>query len=272
MRVGDVMLRKYPRTRHIGASRVQRGDEDLTVAPFEAIKGRWVVVEEKMDGANCALGFDDAGELRLHSRGHFLMGGPRERHFALLKQWAATHEDAWFGSLEGRYVCYGEWMYAKHTVFYDALPHYFLEFDVLDVESGNFLSTGRRAAVLRGVPVTPVRVLFEGILQKEEELAHLLGRSAFKTESCNQRLRAAAIRLGLDAEEALHQTDASDRMEGLYIKVEEEGVVKERYKFVRGDFRSRVADSESHWLARPIVPNELMAGVDLFGAPGGGGV
>jgi hypothetical protein len=54
-------------------------------------------------------------------------------------------------------------------------------------------------------------------------------------------------------------------MEGLYIKVEEEGVVKERYKFVRGDFLSRIADSESHWMARPIVPNELAAGVDLFG-------
>jgi hypothetical protein len=36
---------------------------------------------------------------------------------------------------------YGEWVYAKHTVFYDKLPHYFLEFDILETKTGAFLST-----------------------------------------------------------------------------------------------------------------------------------
>jgi hypothetical protein len=202
--------------------------------------------------------------MRLQSRGHFLTGGPRERQFALFKQWAAAHAEAWFDALGGRYVCYGEWMYAKHTVFYDALPHYFLEFDVLDGERGEFLDTARRREVLRGVPVVGVRVLFEGVLEREEELEGLLGASAFKSARCNERLREVARGLGLDVEEVLRQTDLSERMEGLYLKVEEEGVVKERYKFVRRDFLSRIADSESHWMARPIVPNGLMAGVDLF--------
>ena len=47
-------------------------------------------------------------------------------------------------------------------------------------------------------------------------------------------------------------------MEGLYLKVEEEGIVKERYKFIRPDFLTAVIESESHWLARPIIPNELV--------------
>ena len=54
-------------------------------------------------------------------------------------------------------------------------------------------------------------------------------------------------------------------MEGLYIKVEEEGRVVERYKFIRASFLTTVLDSGSHWLRRPILPNQLDAGVDLFG-------
>ena len=54
-------------------------------------------------------------------------------------------------------------------------------------------------------------------------------------------------------------------MEGLYLKVEEEGRVVGRYKYVRADFLTAVVDSGTHWLKRPIVPNLLRDGVDLFG-------
>jgi hypothetical protein len=53
-------------------------------------------------------------------------------------------------------------------------------------------------------------------------------------------------------------------MEGLYIKVEQGGTVAERYKYIRASFLSAVLDSGSHWLDRPIVPNQLSSGVDLF--------
>ncbi len=59
-------------------------------------------------------------------------------------------------------------------------------------------------------------------------------------------------------------------MEGLYLKVEEGGVVQARYKFVRQDFVTRITDSDSHWLSRPIVPNQLREGADIFSSAGGG--
>ncbi len=49
-----------------------------------------------------------------------------------MKAWAGAAQRELREALGGRYVMYGEWLYAKHTVFYDALPHYFFEFDVLD--------------------------------------------------------------------------------------------------------------------------------------------
>lgn len=76
-------MHKYPRTPHLEGSRLQPGDEDLDSVPFAAIRGRYVVVEEKIDGANAGIRFDGAGELYLQSRGHFLTGGPREKHFNL---------------------------------------------------------------------------------------------------------------------------------------------------------------------------------------------
>ena len=63
---------KYPRTPHLQGSRLQPGDEDLSQRPFSDIAGRHVVLEEKIDGANCAISFSQDGELRLQSRGHFL--------------------------------------------------------------------------------------------------------------------------------------------------------------------------------------------------------
>jgi hypothetical protein len=53
-------------------------------------------------------------------------------------------------------------------------------------------------------------------------------------------------------------------MEGLYIKVEEAEIVRARYKFVRASFLTAVSQSGSHWLSRPIIPNQLAAGVDIF--------
>ena len=43
---------KYPRTRHIEGSKKQVGDEDLDYISFKEIKGFYVVLEEKVDGAN----------------------------------------------------------------------------------------------------------------------------------------------------------------------------------------------------------------------------
>jgi len=55
------------------------------------------------------------------------------------------------------------------------------------------------------------------------------------------------------------------RWRGLYVKVEADGRVLERYKLLRASFLDTVAQSGSHWLDRPIVPNQLRPGVDLFG-------
>jgi hypothetical protein len=256
---------KYPRTHHLEGSRLQPGDEDLDSAPFAHIAGRFLVVEEKYDGSNAGLRFDADGRLWLQSRGHFLAGGEREKQFHLFKQWAHTHAPQFHAVLSDRYVLFGEWLYAKHTMFYDRLPHYFLEFDVLDSTDGGFLSTQRRRELLAGLPLVSVPVLRMGPAQSLKELTDLIGPSPAKGPDWRQRLVEAAAAQGMDGDRVWSETDHSDLMEGLYIKVEEEGRVVERFKFVRASFLVAVGDSGSHWLKRPVLPNQLRADVDLFG-------
>ena len=251
------MIYKYPRTPHIEGSRLQPGDEDLSQIRFESIKGKYLVIEEKVDGANSAISFSEDGELLLQSRGHYLTGGYRERHYNFMKQWANYHRDIFFEILGTRYIMYGEWLYAKHTIFYDALPNYFLEFDIMDRETGIFLDTPARHKLLKGSPVKSVPVLGEGSYTSEKEILKLIGPSKYITVNQRENLYNAAVKLGLDPERSLKDTDLSGLMEGLYIKVEENGRVVDRMKFVRAEFLQRVDFSETHWIDRPIIPNQL---------------
>lgn len=253
---------KYPRTRHIRGSRTQPGDEDLTDTPFAELQGLSLVVEEKVDGANSGISFDANGNLLLQSRGHYLTGGGRERHFDRMKRWAWEHAAALQVVLADRYVMYGEWLHAKHTIFYDRLPSHFLEFDLLDTRTGEFLSTPRRrellgplATIVRSVPV-----LHEGTLANYDALTSLVGQSAFVSGDHADylaRFRSSCERAGVDVDRRQRQTDLSREMEGLYIKVEIDGVVTARYKWIRESFLQIVQETDSHWQSRPIVRNVL---------------
>ena len=248
---------KYPRTPHLAGSRLQPGDEDLSQVPFAGLHGRHLVIEEKLDGANTAISFTPGGELRLQSRGHYLAGGPRERQFAPFKSWAHTVAPVLRPLLADRFVLYGEWMYAKHTVFYDALPHYFCEFDILDRATGAFLDTPSRHAMLAGTPVVSVPVLRSGTFPSLSALTALAGPSTVRTPDWRESLRAAAAEAGADPGRAAAETSPGDDMEGLYIKDEADGRVTARYKWVRADFTQALRDSGSHWADRPIIANRL---------------
>ena len=254
----DFNIKKFPRTPHLEGSRLQPGDEDLSQIPFSEILGKNIVVEEKIDGANSAISFTDGKQLLIQSRGHYLVGGYRERHYNLLKQWANVHREELFSALGCRYVMFGEWMFAKHTIFYDELPHYFVEFDIYDRQRGVFLDTDSRKTITQKLPIVhSVPVLARGVFSNKKQILSLLGQSKYISNNHLQVLAQTAKRLNLDVDLQLAQTDPSTTMEGLYIKVEQDGIVESRVKFVRASFLQCVAQSQSHWQSRPIVPNKV---------------
>lgn len=263
--VRNLDILKYPRTPHLEGSRLQAGDEGLSHVPYAELAGRHIVVEEKLDGGNAGLSFTPGGELLLQSRGHYLVGGGRERQFKLFKHWAAAHESALLQCLEDRYLVFGEWMHKLHSVFYDALPHYFCEFDVWDRSRECFLSTGEREKLLAGVPVLGVPVLYEGTAPRRlKDLLALLGFSQARTSGWREHFEQTVQRERLDLARAWANTNPSDLAEGLYIKVEEDGRTVARYKWVRADFVQSILDSDKHHAEQPFIPNLLAEDADIY--------
>jgi len=255
---------KYPRTPHLAGSRLQPGDSTTGQIALHEITGGELVFEEKIDGANCAVSFDARGALMLQSRGHVLTGGASEAQFALFKAWASTHERIFRDLLGCRFILFGEWCFAKHTVFYDALPHYFLEFDIYDRMQEVFLSTSARQLMLAGLNIVSVPVIHRGTLAPNASPAALISASRYKSQQWRQTLMEAATEAGLDGTRIAAETDVSDLAEGLYVKHEDGDRVIGRYKYVRADFCQAIVNSGSHWRDRPILPNRLAPGIDLF--------
>ena len=245
---------KYPRTPHLVGSGIQFGDEDLSQVPFSEILGKNIVIEEKIDGANCGISFCN-GELLLQSRGHYLTGGNRERHYDLLKKFGAQNYEMLYSILGERYVMYGEWMYAKHRVYYDLLPDYFLEFDIFDKENQVFLDTSTRKAMLEGSNIASVPVLGQGAYKNRNEILKHIAKSSYISENAVNCLENECTRLGLDFTQIRRESELSGFMEGLYIKVEQDAIVKFRVKFVRSDYK-QVQTSEN-WFEKKIIPNKL---------------
>ncbi len=259
-------LIKYPRTQHLEGSKLQAGDHDLSQVKYESLAGKYITVEEKFDGANSGISFDENLNLKLQSRGHYLDGGPREGPWTLFKRWANHHQDSLFEVLGDRYLMFGEWMAHVHTVYYDSLPHYFLEFDVYDKQTDTFLDTARRHILLSAAPIISVHVLYSGIAPKTlADLKSLIVPSISKSPDWRDSLKQIIARreLPISDAEINKYCGHNDLMEGLYIKVEEGGAVTERYKWVRSEFIQSITDDQ-HWLSKPKIPNGLKSGCDIF--------
>lgn len=265
MRAHDTTLQKFARTPHIEGSRLQPGDDGSDQAPLSALAGLHAVIEEKLDGGQAGLSFTAGGELLLQSRGHYLLGGGRERQFSMLHPWAQARADALMARIEDRFVVFGEHLQAKHSLYYDAAPALFNEFDVFDRATGKYLSTPRRLELLRGTGLLPVPVLYQGPMPGQLKLLkRLIRRSLAKSMDWRENFEETVKRCELPLAICWKQTDVADESEGLYIKIEDDEHVLARYKFVRSSFVQTILESGSHHSTRPIVPNGLAAGVDLY--------
>jgi len=260
-------LIKFPRTPHIESSGLQKGDEDLDIMPFWKLRGKILVVESKIDGANTGISFSEDGDLRIQSRGHYLVGGDWPE-FDQFKTWSNTFQSELFDILENRYIMYGEWMAAFHSVYYNNLPHFFMEFDIYDKKEKVFLDTARRNELTGkcAVKIESVRVIQTNKFHSLEDLLALVGKSTFITDDAIDEIPVIAKTAGLSDDEIklLIDLNKGGIMEGLYIKSEQDGIVKERYKYVRPGFVQTILDYGKHWTDRPTIPNKLANGRNLF--------
>lgn len=236
---------KYPRTPHLFGSKGTDDDKHLGEAESRRfLADPSLIVEEKLDGTNVGLHFTAAGALVLQCRGHLITEGMHPQ-YDLFKQWAAVKRFALERMLEDRRILFGEWLYARHSVHYRALPHYFFEFDIYDKEAGEFLSLNRRLTLLEGTGIETVPVVHTGSIERDR-LERLIGPSQFDSRFDNPLTGRV-----------------DNLMEGVYLRTERGGAVSGRAKVVRPEFVEKVKQS-THWQHQEMVPNQLADGVEIW--------
>jgi ATP-dependent RNA circularization protein (DNA/RNA ligase family) len=189
-----------------------------------------LVVEEKVDGANLGISFDREARVRCQNRGSYLQH-PYEGQWKKLSEWLAPRTDILFEKLADRYILFGEWCYAQHSVFYNRLPDWFLGFDIFDKESLKFLSCSRRDVVLKDAGISGIPIIAKGHFT----LSELKGMLSIS-----------------------HLCDKPP--EGIYLRFDQEDWLKHRAKLVRPEFIQSVGD---HWTRGGIKANQLKPGTQI---------
>jgi hypothetical protein len=236
---------KFPRTPHLFGSRGTKDDKYLgQQESLDFIADPSLIVEEKLDGTNVGIHFTSQGRMVLQCRGHLITTGMHAQ-YDLFKQWTMGKRPVFETLLEDRLLLFGEWMYARHSLHYRALPHYFFAFDLYDKQRQVFLDLASRRKILEGTGILTVPEIHRGPVAADK-LRVLIGPSRFDSRFDNPR------------------TGRTDNlMEGLYLRTEAAGRLTGRAKFVRHEFVEKMKQSE-HWQHEAVVPNLLAAGADIW--------
>ncbi len=112
--------KKYPRTPHLPWSPGFGGDDVRIGAGLLPFEGQEVVITEKMDGENTTMYRDYIHARSLDSRHHPSRSWVKNLHRRIAHQ----IPEAWR-------IC-GENLYARHALYYDSLPSYFMVFSIWD--------------------------------------------------------------------------------------------------------------------------------------------
>ena len=198
----------FPRTPHLAGSTVSDDDRVLTDAAFQSMaKDHHLVVQEKVDGTNVGIHFDAPGLISLQKRSGPLATGEHAQYNAF-RSWAFERLDVLYELVGAKYVLFGEWLWAEHGMHYDALPDFFLAFDLMVKESGEFLVTDE---IVRqcGNMIHLVPILWRGTFQDMPALLELVAHSHFSPQPA----------------------------EGVYIRVENRNRVIGRCKWRRPGFK-----------------------------------
>lgn len=186
-----------------------------------------LVVEEKVDGANLGISFDAEGNIRAQNRGAYLHL-PSAGQWKKLSEWLSPRIDALFEQLTERYILFGEWCYAQHSVIYDRLPDWFLGFDIFDKSTSKFFSCSRRDEAFQALGISQVPVVKRGRFSLPK-LKSLLSQSKLSDEPA----------------------------EGLYLRLDRGDWLEQRAKLVRPTF---IRSVEQHWSRSNIRANRLRLG------------
>jgi atypical dual specificity phosphatase len=226
-----LIVPEFPRTAHLPIEPNAEHDDiiasDSDLASFLNSK---IFVEEKIDATNLGVALVK-GEPIVRNRAHILRKGyskcktPAQIQYQRFWSWFYDNINKWRNlnkELEFEASVYGEWLYARHVVEYNALPSLFIAYDIYNSSTRLFLppEESRRALLACGFEIP--QLLGEGIFTTQELISLRDGDSKFSSISPR---------------------------EGIYLK-SSDGT--QRYKMVSPWFKS-----DDNWNKKPLIKNQL---------------
>ena len=210
----EIKKYKYPRTFHLpfseGVSSDDKIQNDLTLLNQD------IVVSFKKDGENVSMYRDYIHARSLDSKNHPSRDWVKKFHAGI------RHDIP-----EGFRIC-GENLYAKHSIYYDNLPSYFLVFSIWDGDTCLSWQDTVEYSKLLNLELVPV--IFNGKFGGSPEELHIFLKTFLDTE----REEGYVVR----SAGSFKYSDFS----------------KNVVKFVR---KNHVQTSE-HWMSQKIIPNKLI--------------
>ncbi|KAI8868321.1 hypothetical protein GQ42DRAFT_42892 [Ramicandelaber brevisporus] len=207
-----------------------------------------LIIDEKVDGGNLGLRLDpnDGYTIMVQNRSHYV-NSKSHAQFKPLSGWIWRHGDQLREILAGRSVdgdevanqgiLFGEWMVAKHSVKYTALPDVFLAFDFYDQQTGRFISRSRLRKLLDGSDIKTVHEIDAGKeLNRTEPAAQLTEADLLKLIQVNSEF------------------SPEQRREGIVLRLDSDEWLEHRAKIVRNDF---IAGNQ-HWGKQPLELNTIL--------------
>lgn len=213
----DWLLPEFPRIPHlIKPTHMQEDDLVIQTASLAFVLEQEVIVEEKLDGANCGMAYDEEGVGQIRNRTHILSKNyfqskrtPAKEQFLSAWGWQSRNKDKfmYLNKLnKGQIAVYGEWVLAVHGIEYDHLPNQFITYALYSSLYNRFLPPEESRDLLTESGFDLARELYRGktTLDDLEKIA-------------NQRSSYSSI----------------DKREGVVIKIPKS---TNQYKLIRNNY------------------------------------
>ena len=169
---------KYPRTFHVPWSPGATSDDKVHGDVASMFEEHCVVVTEKMDGENTTIYSDGYCHARSMDSAHHPS-----------RSWVkANIAPRMVGNLPPGWRVCGENMYAKHSLFYDRLPSYFLVFSIWDTDN-TCLSWEDTEIWCKLLGLETVPVLYKGFWDEDKIRGLWTGKSAYGEEGEGYTIR-----------------------------------------------------------------------------------
>lgn len=226
------LLPEFPRIPHlIKPTSSQEDDLVIEEDALEYVLSQNLIVEEKLDGANCGMAYDEEGVGQIRNRKHILSKNyfqskrtPAKEQFLSAWGWQTRNKDKFMHLNKlnsGHIAVYGEWVLAIHGIEYDHLPSQFIAYALYSCSHRQFLPSDEAR-----------QLLFEAGFD--------LAREIYKGRSDLVSLKAMA--------DQRSSYSSSDQREGIVIKIPKS---INQYKLIRRGYTQNARWNESLMVRQP---------------------